>query len=284
MQAMHGRNRRSSLWVLQALLCALIFGCWAAEAPAETLLLGVVPQHSAVELARQWGPLLKFLEERTGLSLAFETAKDIPTFEARLDEGRYDIIYCNPADYVLRSLAPGYQAFAREKGVRLKGIVVVPRDSPATSLNDLAGGKVAFPAPAAFAATMLPLADFKARGVAVTPVYVATHDSVYLTVARGYYPAGGGIARTLANCPEDVRGQLRVIWETPGCTPHPLAAHPRVGREAVARLAEALEAMDQDEAGRSALRILRFAGFERGTDADWNDVRALLGLPAAGAS
>ena len=253
---------------------------YAGEQPV--LVFGVVPQQAAVELARQWGQFLTYLGEKTGLSLVFETAPDIPAFEERLAAGRYDIAYCNPADYVQRSSLPGYRAFAREAGVLLQGLVVVPRDSPVTRLDELAGATLAFPAPLAFAATLLPLAHFKARGIGVTPSYVATHDSVYMAVARGYFPGGGGIRRTFTNSSQEMRQALRIIWESPPYTPHPLAAHPRVSAEAVARLRAALVAMGNDEAGQAVLARMHFSGFEAGVDADWDDVRQLFGLPLAG--
>ncbi|WP_053062192.1 phosphate/phosphite/phosphonate ABC transporter substrate-binding protein [Desulfovibrio sp. TomC] len=276
-------------WLVQArqvLVLALLLllsrqVCLYASQPP-VIVFGIVPQHASVELARQWGPFLTYLEGKTGLSLVFETATDIPTFEERLDAGRYDVVYCNPADYVQRSSVPGYRAFAREAGVRLQGLVVVPRDSPVTRLDELAGATLAFPAPLAFAATLLPLAHFKTQGLAVTPSYVATHDSVYMAVARGYFPAGGGIRRTFDNSPPDIRQTLRIIWESPPYTPHPLAAHPRVPAEAVARLRAALVAMGNDAAGQEILARMHFSGFEAGVDADWDDVRQLFGLPPAG--
>lgn len=268
--------------MVQVLLMVLLVGraCNAAE-PRNILVVGIVPQQSAVELARQWGPLLAYLEEKTGESLRFETAKDIPTFEERLAAGRYDIVYCNPFQYAQRSRVPGYAAFAREKGVRLQGLVVVAVSSQVRSLDDLAGARLAFPAPTAFAAAMLPLAHLKARGVPVTPLSVGTHDSVYLGVARGFFPAGGGIRRTFDNCPLELRGQLRIVWESPPYTPHPLAAHPRVPRDSVKRIRQALLAMDGDPGGREILARLRMQGFEAGSDRDWNDVRALNFAPPA---
>ncbi|OLN29751.1 Phosphonate ABC transporter phosphate-binding periplasmic component [Desulfovibrio sp. DV] len=267
------------LWIVSLALFPGPAGLAASQQTA--LVFGIGPHRSAVDLARQWLPLLAYLEKETDLTLAFETATDIPTFEVRLDAGRYDIVYCNPADYVQRSIASGYRAFARESGERLQGLVVVPSSSPVRTLDDLAGATLAFPAPRAFAAAMLPLAEFKARGIAVTPAYVSTHDSVYLAVARGFYPAGGGIRRAYDKSPEEIRQALRILWESPPYTPHPLAAHSRVPAAAVARLRAALVAMADSPQGRDVLTRMQFRGFEAGEDADWNDVRRLLGLPPA---
>ena len=42
----------------------------------------------------------------------------------------------------------GYQAVARARDKRIRGIIVVPKDSPIESLAELDGKELAFPAPA----------------------------------------------------------------------------------------------------------------------------------------
>lgn len=245
-----------------------------------TLTFGVVPQQPAVELASQWAPVLKMLTEKTGLTLDFETAKDIPTFEKRLAEGRYDIAYMNPLHYVEAHDTVGYAAFARESRALIQGVIVVPENSSVKTIQDLNGLRVAFPSPGAFAATVLPLAILKKQGVHVTPAYVGSHDSVYLAVSKGFFPAGGGIRRTFEKNPAEVRDTLRILWETPQYTPHALAALPRVSQADVAKLLAALIALNDDQKGRLLLERLHFKGFQAANDADWNDVRSLgLSLP-----
>jgi phosphonate transport system substrate-binding protein len=187
-----------SKWILMGvgagLLLALPDLLWAQD--PKPLSFGIVPQQSAARLARLWTPVCRWLSERTGQTVVFKTAKDIPTFEQRVAAGEYDIAYMNPYHYTVFSIDPGYRAFARETEKRIRGIVVVKKDSAYQSIGELAGMTLAFPAPAAFAASVLPRAYFKKNGIEITPRYVKSHDSVYLAVARGLYPAGGGIQRT----------------------------------------------------------------------------------------
>jgi phosphonate transport system substrate-binding protein len=242
---------------------------------AQTLRVGIVPQQSAAALAKVWVPVLSYLQERTGLILQFETAKDIPTFEQRLAAGEYDIAYMNPYHYIVFHAAPGYSAFAREKDTKLQGLIVVHKNSPIKSVAELEGKTMAFPAPGSFAATILPLTHLKSLGIRVTPNFASSHDSVYLGVARGFFPAGGGIARTFDNIPPEIRNELRILWKTPQYTPHALAAHPRLPAPTVRALQSALMGMDADPRGKELLVPLNFKGFEQGRDADWNDIRKL---------
>ncbi len=75
--------------------------------------------------------------------------------------------------------------------------MVVAKDSPLKSLEDLAGRELVFSAPGAFAASLLTRAELEGRGIPFQARFVSSHDSVYLNVAKGHYAAGGGIRRTL---------------------------------------------------------------------------------------
>jgi phosphonate transport system substrate-binding protein len=241
----------------------------------QSVTFGLVPQQSASKLARLWGPVFAYLGRGAGLEIKFRTAPNIPEFERRVAAGAYDIAYMNPYHYTVFSRQPGYRAFAKAKHKRIKGILVVRKDSPLESPRELDGATLAFPAPAAFAASVLPRAYLKREGISFTPKYVSSHDSVYHTVAKGLYPAGGGVVRTFNSLDPDIRGQLRILWKTKGYTPHAFAAHPRVSADFVERLTQAMLAMDKDEEGRVLLKSLSTKGFESATDSDWDDVRAL---------
>ncbi len=209
------------------------------EPTPPTYTFGVVPQQSGSKLSRLWSPILQYLENETGYHLRFATTRNIPTFEKRLSTGKYDIAYMNPYHYTEHHDITGYNAFAKAKDKRLKGILVVHKDSTLKSLEDLEDQELAFPSNA-FAATLVPRAHFNQLGTDVTPKYVSSHDSVYRNVAKGRYPAGGGVMRTFKNASPEIRDQLRVLWKSDGYTPHAFAAHPRVPPEAVEKIQQAM--------------------------------------------
>ena len=119
-------------------------------AMAETLSFGIVPQQSAKKLAKLWTPIFQHLSEKTGTTIRFTTANNIPTFEERVRNGEYDIAYMNPYHYTVFSQKPGYEAIARQKDKRIKGIVVVSKDSDIKSLAELDKRKLAFPVTCGF--------------------------------------------------------------------------------------------------------------------------------------
>lgn len=240
-----------------------------------TYTFSVVPQQSATKSAAQWAPLLKAVSESAGVELRFRTKKDIPEFEGSLAEGKPDLAYMNPYHYEVFHDSAGYEALARAKDKRIKGIVVARVDSDLESIEDLDGLEVAFPAPAAFAATLLPLAECASSGVKVTKKFVSSHDSVYRNVASGTIAAGGGVVRTFNAMPTEVADQLKIIWTSEGFTPHAIAAHSRVPADVVAAIQEAFVKLHETPEGMALLEPIRIKGFERGRDADWDDVRAL---------
>ncbi len=261
---------------LVAVAC-LLGSSWRVRAQEQqkSLTFGVVPQQSAARLAEEWGPLLAEVSRRSGVVLAFRTAPNIPVFEERLAKGEYDLAYMNPYHYIVFHKAVGYQAFAKEQDRRIKGILVVRKDSAYRKLADLSGKTVAFPAPAAFAASILPQAEFGRLKIEIEPRFVASHDSVYRAVASGLQEAGGGIQRTFEAMPAEIRDALRVLSETPAYTPHAFAAHPRVQPAIVSKVMAAMDSLAQDETGRNLLVPLGFKGVARAQDKEWADIRAL---------
>ena len=278
------------LWPPGLLAAALLLSAAAPAQPQSdrsgrpvTLSFGIVPQQSPARLAKLWTPVLAYLNRHTGYALEFETAKDIPTFQHRLAAGEYAIAYMNPYHYVVFHKSPGYRVFAHPSG-KLRGIIVVRKDSPYQTLGELRGKTIAFPAPAAFAATVLPEAYFRKKGIPITSRYVASHDSVYMAVADGLYPAGGGITRTFYTLRPAIRDKLRILWTTPGFTPHAFAALPKVPRPVVERIQRAMIAMSRNPQGAALLKRLGFKRIVAAHDSEYNDIRALhldlLKIPA----
>ncbi|WP_218940241.1 phosphate/phosphite/phosphonate ABC transporter substrate-binding protein [Denitrobaculum tricleocarpae] len=245
----------------------------AAADSRESFVFGIVPQQSASRLAQAWVPFMERLSDVSGYRIEFATAKDIPTFEACLAKGAYDIAYMNPYHYTVFHDLAGYQAIARVRDKRLRGILVARKDASLENLEHLSGNAVAFPSPAAFGASVIPRAELKARGIDISPNYVKSHDSVYRAVAAGLMPAGGGVMRTFNNVPADIRDQLKIVYRTDGYTPHAFAVSSRMNGAQSEALFEAMQQVAANDA--QTLQPLGMKGFVQAANADWDDIRAL---------
>jgi phosphonate transport system substrate-binding protein len=255
------------------LLCS-IPGAWA-EAPPEGYTFGIGPVQSATELAKHWTPFMEYLTKKSGVPLQFKTAKDISTYQQQLREGVYDFGYINPYHYLEFNKSSGYKAFAREKDGKLLGILVVKEDSPIHDLSQLNDQTIAFPSANAMVATWLAVNMLQKKNIKTTPQYVNSMDSVYLSVARGLFPAGGGETRTFGTFNPEVKSKLRILWTSEALPPFPFMSHPRVPKSVVAKVQQAMEQMANDPEGMALLKANNFTGIERTNDADYNAMRKM---------
>ena len=268
------------------ILMRFIVGCTAAvmlfsvpsarsEAPSGGYTFAVGGTHSPTELAKRWTPIMQYLTEKSGVSLQFKTAKDIPTFQQQMREGVYDFAHVTPYHYLVYHKGSGYIPFARERDGKLVGVLLVKKDGPIQDVNQLNGTTVGFPAANALAATWLPVCMLREKNITVTPQYVNSLDSVYRSVAKGLFPAGGGEMRTLGMLEPEVKNQLRILWTSETLPPFPFIVHPRVPKEVVARLQKAMDEMNENPQGIALLKANNFNGIELTNDADYDAVRKM---------
>jgi len=267
-------RRRVMLW-----LCSLVLAIAPARglvAGENTFSFGVVPQFDAIALQATWQPLLDAIEAQSGIRLELKTSPGIPQFEQALLSGDFDFAYMNPYHFVKAYKTNGYVPLVRDIGRGLQGIVVVRTDSPIREARELDGQRVAFPAPNALGASLIPRAQFsEAFKINILPVYVRSHSSVYLNVVTGETLAGGGVYSTLQEQPAAVRDALRVIYETPQVAPHPVAAHPRVPGAVQEQLAAAFLQLGETTKGRELLAGIPVKTVGRATLADYESLRKM---------
>jgi ABC-type phosphate/phosphonate transport system substrate-binding protein len=238
--------------VVTAFLLASVLaaGCVRAE---DTYTFAVVPQFSQRKLYGIWHPIVEEIARRTGLKLRLVTTLTVSEFERGLSRGRFDFVYANPYHILREKKRQGYIPLVRDR-VPLRGILVVPRNSPVRSPADLDGKTLAIPSPNAIGASLLLQADLEQLfHVRMTLLVVKTHSSVYLNVANGLADAGGGVQKTLAEQDEGVRNALRVLYTTRQMPSHPLAAHPRVPKAAREAVRKALLDMAATPEGQALL-------------------------------
>lgn len=256
-------------------LTVVVVAGWSHPSGADprVLSVGIVPQQPAWVLAKLWVPVLAAWSRASGVPLQFETASSIAVFEVRARARHYDLIYLNPSDY-RRLDRRTYRVFARPADT-LQGILVVRRSSPWRTLSQLRGSTIAFPAAHAFAASMLPRRALDQAQVRYRVRYVGSHDSVYLGVAEGLFPAGGGITQTLEMLSPGVRARLRVIWRSPQYLPHPFAALNTLSPALVARLRRGLVGLGATPATRALLAPLAIHGFVAARSRDYRRLVAV---------
>lgn len=245
--------------LLGLLACAWLIGggaqaaCLGEQNTTKVYSIDVVPQLTAAKIYTTWAPLLQRVGQEAGLCFELRVSPTIPEFEQKLFKGEPEFVFLNPYHAVLAYQKKKYQPLLADREDLLTGILVVRADSPIKSLEDLKGKTVSLPAPNAFAASLLIRAELAKRKIEVQPVFVKTHSNVYRSVIGKDAVAGGGVNNTLDNEAPEVRQQLRVLFETPAYTPHPIVTHPSVPEAVRERFLQAMLKLTQDDAGRKLL-------------------------------
>lgn len=242
---------------------ACLAGPWRPVRARAPLEVAVVPQFPAAALNRDWGPLLDQLARSVGAEFRLLLQPTIPRFEVDVLSGAADLAYLNPYHQVMAHRDQGYLPLVRS-GQPLRGLLLVRKDDPLRSVKDLEARTLAFPAPNAFGASLLLRALLTEREkLRFATAYVQTHGNVYRHVLAGLAVAGGTLSGVLARDRPEVRGALRVLYETPAMPAHPIAAHPRLDAGLRRAIADALVDLARQPEGQDLLRAVEIEGLVR---------------------
>ncbi len=240
-------------------LLLVLFYCAGVYAATGSYTIARAPQLSAKVMEKIWSPFISHLENSTGYQFSLKIYSERHQFEKDIQQGSVDFYFGNPLYGVVGRQLHGYVPVIRSGNKKLKGIIVVRKDSPVEKLEDLENEKIVFPGETSFAASLLVRYALESRGIAIKGDYVNGHDNVYRNVLNGNYMAGGGIYRTLEGEPDVLKSQLRVIYETEGVCPHPLMAHPDLPKDVVQKVQNAILQLDETEKGKHLLKKIKIS-------------------------
>ncbi|QDL54480.1 phosphate/phosphite/phosphonate ABC transporter substrate-binding protein [Rhodoferax aquaticus] len=231
-------NAQRRQWLASALVGAgqLIYSANAlaatqtnatSQTASKTWRLAVVPQLTAVEMTRNWTPIVSALAQ-AGLNMELVIYPSISKFEPEFLKGHADFVFLNPYHMVMAKRTQRYEPLLRDARP-LEGLLVVKADGPVQAIEQLKDHRLSFPAPNAFAASLYIRSMLERKHhLAFDAHYAGTHRNAIRQVLAGDSAAAGVVRTTLEQEPPEVRQAVRVIYTTPPLSPHPLAAHPRV--------------------------------------------------------
>jgi len=215
---------------------------------------GVVPQYSAQRIHEIWQPIMVELEKHTGIKFLLAGSPTIPAFEKQFLNGEFDFAYMNPFHAIKAIEVQQYTPMLRDIAEPLIGILVVKKNSQFHEVRSLNGQSIAFPAPNAVGASLMPRAELQRRyHIKIEPHYVQSHSSVYLNVALGRVAAGGGVQKTFNQQSSAIKDKLRIIYQTEKIASHPLVAHQRISLAHVNLIKKTLLELANTEHGKKLL-------------------------------
>ena len=259
------------------LLLALAFPR-AQATDRHSLDMGIFPYLSTRILLDLYQPVRIYLTKELGEPVNLFTAPNFKTYTDQTQQGVYDIVVTAPHFARLAQREAGYiplVMYTRE----LLGIVVVARNSPIRSLQDLKGKRVATPNRLALVTIMgqqLLRDNGLIPGLGVRMRDVASHNNAVLAVLRGEADAAITEHAALEQMPAELRNSVRIVAQTPP-VPHVMyLVHGRLGQARIARIKAALLRFPGTEDGRAFLKEGGFAGMRPVEEADLKNMDRYL--------
>ena len=260
---------------------------YVARARPETehvFRFGVHLGHHPRKLDQAFSPLMRFLSRRIPEArFELEGSRGFAHFEGKLRTRQLDFAMPNPYQTVLAQ-DWGYRVIA-EAGDSgdFRGIFIVRADSGIREPADLKGKAVAYPAPTALAAGMMPQLWLAKNGLNVRKDidnrYVESQESAILNAYMGESAAWAASPppwRAFQKAHPREAAQLRVIWETPPLINNAVMARDDLPAELVERVRLALIHLHEDGDGQRALAAMETARIHAATDASYQVVRRFI--------
>lgn len=133
---------------MRSALVAVSLMLLSAGAAQAELRLGIEPRGSAAETRQAFAPLAEYLSRELNEPVRLIVADDFSDYGRKLQNREFDIAFAAPATilYSVEIDGPDLAAVAhdRDSGAALRGVFLVPRDSPIESLAHLKGRRIAF--------------------------------------------------------------------------------------------------------------------------------------------
>lgn len=241
----------------------------------DPLVFGFLPILSTQRLVSRFGPMVDYLSEQLGRPVRLETAPDFAEFFRRTNDKRYDLIFTAPHFYYLAQRQAGYRVIVRVGAPEMHAIIVVPKDSELTSLQDLRNKRLAT-VDSLSLATVLVRNELQKAGIDpyrdITLVATPTHNASLVSAHKSITDAASLMAIPFNRASPEIRDSLRIIARTQG-TPHmPIAVASRISDQEASIIQESLLSLKETEEGKALLKHLAWPGFVTAEPEDYDQL------------
>jgi phosphonate transport system substrate-binding protein len=285
------RKKTRRLVVAGIVFMAALITIDSRPAAAE-IRLGTVPRLSAAELQVMYSPLAEYLAKETGEKVALVIPKDFEAFKEAVKTGKMDIAFANPLIYVQVKEKTNVEPLALssevKSGTRLRGIIIVRKDSGFSKVQDLKGKKFVFvdkdsAAGYVFQMLLLNKAGLDVdKDISLLP-FAKKHDNVTAAVFNKTADAGGIREDELDKAKDKLDiAQLRILAYTDYFPNWPMFATAKLNPGLSAKVKAALlKLKPNDPQNEKILGPARLTGFVPVVDKDYDDLRKAAKIAGA---
>lgn len=278
MSHLHRRSILASAWPASWL------GVARAEDPAPALRMGLTPVFldNQVAFLNLWR---KYLESRLQRPVQFVQRGSYRDVVALLMQGQLDFAWLCGYPFVrnLRSMKLLAVPLYRGRPLYQSYLIVPASDRVSTSLLDLRGKVFAYSDPDSNSGWLFPVYSLLSLRELPTTFFAKTfftwgHRKVVDAVAVGLAQGGavdGYVWDTLALLHPELTARTRIVERSPMFGFPPFVARASIGAADFAAMQQVLLRMGADREGKELLARLNIDGFETGTAALFDGVRAM---------
>lgn len=236
---------------------------------------------------RSYEPLLRYLEDQFHRPVELIQRRTYLETNELIAEGKVDLAFVCTSAYVAGHDEFGLELLAAPQvnGETIyRSYLIVPKDSPAQSMEDLQGKVFAFTDPISLSGRMYPTYLVQQLGYSPESFFAKTfftynHDEAIRAVANRV--ADGAAVDSLVyefaitNDP-DLINKVKVIHISPPFGIPPVVVSPKLDPDLKRELQKVLLGMGETEEGKKALESIGVERFTTIDDHAYDDVRALL--------
>ena len=258
------------------ILWFMLFGMSGVE--AGVVHFGAITTVKSEIVKHHFQPLLDYLEKKTGERFVFVSGRNYDDTIDKFTDGTFDMGYIGPSPYVVATKkSPG--ALKIIAGVEnnftpfFRAVIVVRKDSPLHSLNELKGKRFAFGSPRSTLSFYLPYYMLDEAGVIETLAhydFLGRHDIVVKNVIMGRYDAGG-VKMSVA---QRYHAYVKELMVSEPVTDFAIVVHRKMDPALAAKIQSALFRLKDPAILQSIKKDM--TGFGPRKDSDYNRLREIM--------
>ncbi len=233
-----------------------------AHAPVQVLHIGILPISTTRTLIKNYQPLRIYLERELKRPVELHTAHDFRTFHFNTAKGDYDLIITASHLGRIAETDFSYIPLARYKAPH-RTLLIVARDQPLKSIQDLRGKVVAGIDPIALAVNETVL-WLKKQGLNAGVDYTLLETNSPVSAAYSVQNHQSAMAisspQGIKQLPDNVKANIEVFASLPELPSLLWLAHPRMHREISGIKAALIHFSDQSEEGAEFYKATGYAG------------------------
>jgi len=235
-----------------AVIAAALIGQPAANAQEKPYGFHVLNQRTIALTAQYWNPIITYVSKKADVPLELKLTKTAQEGNAIAERGGYGFLYTNHFFTPERDRL-GFKVIARPAGPGIRSQIVVPKDSPIQTLQDLDGKDVGFVSRDGFTGYWLPLDALLRAKVKVNIVFTGNQEASSAQLRVNKIAAAGVNSSVMARYGRREGFEYRALWTSEIYQDLCIMAAPHVPADKVAAVRSALVNMVKDPEGRQVL-------------------------------